>query len=254
MVQVGMGLRSGFLVLVGSLVGGILFSGYSHLFKCNPAINSNIGNGVGGTNAHVTASKPATAKPKLTLYEKLNTSEAATALAFWATMLSFASLAKAYLPSSTPELINPLIGGAMMAASQATSLLLTSNTLGASAAYSTFGSLFWKVFGRKSSGSETKINYTPIFFTSGVALGSYLFWHFTGGSAPAIPTFGPGVSDTKAIVGGLLMAFGARTAGGCTSGHGISGMATLSLASFISVAGMFGGGIVGALVFRALGI
>jgi hypothetical protein len=34
------------------------------------------------------------------------------------------------------------------------------------------------------------------------------------------------------FVGGLLMGYGARWAGGCTSGHGISGNASLSPASF----------------------
>lgn len=46
-----------------------------------------------------------------------------------------------------------------------------------------------------------------------------------------------------AIAGGLLMAFGARLAGGCTSGHGISGTMQLSVASWISVICFFIGGI-----------
>jgi len=43
--------------------------------------------------------------------------------------------------------------------------------------------------------------------------------------------------------GGVLMAFGARLAGGCTSGHGISGTMQLNLASWISVICFFIGGI-----------
>lgn len=39
------------------------------------------------------------------------------------------------------------------------------------------------------------------------------------------------------------MIFGSRLAGGCTSGHGISGMSQLSISSVISVAAMFAGGI-----------
>jgi uncharacterized membrane protein YedE/YeeE len=45
------------------------------------------------------------------------------------------------------------------------------------------------------------------------------------------------------LVGGATMVFGAALAGGCPSGHGISGMATLSLPSFVTVAAMFSGGI-----------
>ena len=46
-----------------------------------------------------------------------------------------------------------------------------------------------------------------------------------------------------AFVGGLLMAFGARLAGGCTSGHGISGTLQLSVGSWIAVICFFIGGI-----------
>lgn len=46
-----------------------------------------------------------------------------------------------------------------------------------------------------------------------------------------------------AFGGGLLMAFGARLAGGCTSGHGISGTMQLNPASWIAVICFFLGGI-----------
>jgi len=46
-----------------------------------------------------------------------------------------------------------------------------------------------------------------------------------------------------AIGGGGLMGFGARLAGGCTSGHGISGTMQLNVGSWISVMCFFIGGI-----------
>ena len=45
------------------------------------------------------------------------------------------------------------------------------------------------------------------------------------------------------IVGGLLIGFGARYAGGCTSGHAISGLSNLQLPSLIAVIGFFAGGL-----------
>ena len=45
------------------------------------------------------------------------------------------------------------------------------------------------------------------------------------------------------IAGGFLVGFGARWAGGCTSGHAISGLATMQLPSLIAVAGFFAGGL-----------
>lgn len=45
------------------------------------------------------------------------------------------------------------------------------------------------------------------------------------------------------IVGGFLVGFGTRYAGGCTSGHAISGLSDLQLASLIAVIGFFIGGL-----------
>lgn len=45
-------------------------------------------------------------------------------------------------------------------------------------------------------------------------------------------------------IGGLLVGFGSRYAGGCTSGHAISGLSDLQLPSLIAVIGFFMGGLV----------
>jgi uncharacterized membrane protein YedE/YeeE len=58
-----------------------------------------------------------------------------------------------------------------------------------------------------------------------------------------------------ALAGGILLGFGARWAGGCTSGHGISGSIQLSLASMITAACFFAGGIaVALLLYRVIGV
>ena len=46
------------------------------------------------------------------------------------------------------------------------------------------------------------------------------------------------------IIGGFLVGFGARYAGGCTSGHAISGLSDLQIPSLIAVIGFFIGGLV----------
>lgn len=45
-------------------------------------------------------------------------------------------------------------------------------------------------------------------------------------------------------IGGLLVGFGARYAGGCTSGHAISGISDLQVPSIIAVVGFFIGGLI----------
>jgi uncharacterized protein len=45
------------------------------------------------------------------------------------------------------------------------------------------------------------------------------------------------------VVGGFLVGFGTAYAGGCTSGHGISGLADRQLPSLLAVLGFFAGGL-----------
>ncbi|MDG3581215.1 YeeE/YedE family protein [Galbibacter pacificus] len=46
------------------------------------------------------------------------------------------------------------------------------------------------------------------------------------------------------LLGGFLVGFGSRYAGGCTSGHAISGLSNLQVPSLIAVIGFFIGGLV----------
>ncbi len=45
------------------------------------------------------------------------------------------------------------------------------------------------------------------------------------------------------VIGGMMVGFGTRYAGGCTSGHAISGLSNLQLPSLVSVIGFFIGGL-----------
>lgn len=53
-------------------------------------------------------------------------------------------------------------------------------------------------------------------------------------------------------IGGFLVGFGARYAGGCTSGHAISGLSNLQLPSLIAVIGFFIGGLIMVHIFYPL--
>lgn len=54
-----------------------------------------------------------------------------------------------------------------------------------------------------------------------------------------------------AFAGGFLIVFGARLAGGCTSGHIISGMSQLAVSSFIFAAAVFASGMGTARLIKA---
>ena len=54
------------------------------------------------------------------------------------------------------------------------------------------------------------------------------------------------------IVGGFLVGFGTAYAGGCTSGHAISGLADFQKASLVAVMGFFAGGLIATFVVLPL--
>ncbi|HEU4993333.1 MAG TPA: YeeE/YedE thiosulfate transporter family protein [Gemmatimonadaceae bacterium] len=85
----------------------------------------------------------------------------------------------------------------------------------------------------------------------GLLIGGFLasrVWR--GGSGGARPLEAVHARETTparryvdAFVGGFLILFGARLAGGCTSGHIISGMTQLAVSSTIFAAAVFAGGM-----------
>jgi len=50
------------------------------------------------------------------------------------------------------------------------------------------------------------------------------------------------------VVGGFLIGFGTAYAGGCTSGHGIAGLAAFQVPSLVAVIAFFAGGVFGTFV------
>jgi uncharacterized membrane protein YedE/YeeE len=86
-----------------------------------------------------------------------------------------------------------------------------------------------------------------IFYVLGAVLGGFI-------SAAASGTLGStvGVPAHHAFVGGFILYLGTRIGGGCTSGHGLSGMGLLSILSFIMIACTFGTAIVSGFLLRAV--
>lgn len=115
-------------------------------------------------------------------------------------------------------------------------------------------------------------------FIAGIVLGAVLVTQLLGTTTPAVT---PGTEDALGklgidvsglvpaelfswsslrtlrgviciVVGGFLVGFGTAYAGGCTSGHGITGLATLQLPSLVAVIGFFAGGLFATFVILPL--
>lgn len=92
-----------------------------------------------------------------------------------------------------------------------------------------------------------------VFFLLGLLL-SPLLWSLLVGT-PVVPPPGNSAwsSDWPALLlAGLLVGFGTRMANGCTSGHGVCGLARFSRRSLMAVLSFMGAGIVTVFVVRHL--
>jgi len=148
------------------------------------------------------------------------------------------------------------------------SLLLSNKAIGCSTAYVRTGGMIEKFLRGKQIKErkyfqkfEPKIDWEWM-LVIGIIIGSSLSAALSGQFEieiiPAIwsQTFGNNIflRLISAIIGGTLIGFGSRLAGGCTSGHGISGSLQLSVGSWLALALFFIGGIITSIsLFQLLG-
>ena len=86
------------------------------------------------------------------------------------------------------------------------------------------------------------------FLVVGLLIGGFLASRFAGAKADPAEHVHPNETTKNkryrdAFLGGVLIVFGARVAGGCTSGHIISGITQLSISGLLFAAGVFATGI-----------
>lgn len=158
---------------------------------------------------------------------------------------------------------SPYVAGGVIGLLQIPAFILLGTALGASSSYVTVAGSIAAFFdpaiaridyvARHLAGAK---NWWQVALVVGIALGAMLSarWSATtrhGTAAVWRSMLGPDadrIRPAMAFAGGFLMVFGARVADGCTSGHGISGMAQLAVGSTVAVAAMFAGGIAAAAV------
>jgi len=98
-------------------------------------------------------------------------------------------------------------------------------------------------------------------FLAGLVIGGFLSAAFGGGWQPTwalgmfdeVIAFGAAGKLVWMFTGGLFIGFGTRLAGGCTSGHGIFGLANFELPSLVATVSFMAGGIITTqLIYRVV--
>lgn len=159
---------------------------------------------------------------------------------------------------------SPYVAGILIGLLQVPAFLLIHTALGASSSYVTVGGYAASVVDPGIAGIDyvakhlaaTAKNWWQVALVVGVALGAFLSMKLSGARrapispvwARALGTSSPAARYLVAFLAGFVMLFGARLADGCTSGHGLSGMAQMAVSSTIAVAFMFIGGILTAFL------
>lgn len=91
---------------------------------------------------------------------------------------------------------------------------------------------------------------TNLAFVLGLLLGPVVYLLMLGGW----PTIEITAGWPLIVLSGLLVGFGTRMGSGCTSGHGVIGLARLSPRSIAAVATFLTAGVVAVAVLRGLGL
>ena len=161
---------------------------------------------------------------------------------------------------------SPYLVGALLGVLSWLTFYFSDKSIGASSFYATLAGMIGKLVAKKHTESLAYYKTNPpavnwefafvIAAVGGAFLAALSGGEITGQWLPPMweARFGEGTVGLRAAVaifGGILMAFGARLAGGCTSGHGISGTLQLSVGSWIAVGCFFIGGIAVAMLLFA---
>lgn len=113
--------------------------------------------------------------------------------------------------------------------------------------------LLSQVYDKHPELKSNKKNWWQVLLCCGAVLGSYLSSALHFSSFNVYDASVHGASPMIAFLGGVLLLLGAKTMRACTSGHGLSGMALMSVASIVATMCIFIGGIfTGVLVNRFL--
>ncbi|KAJ3204249.1 hypothetical protein HDU67_009692 [Dinochytrium kinnereticum] len=157
--------------------------------------------------------------------------------------------------SATSLAWDPITSGLGIGFVQLLSLIFTASSIGASSVFPYVGANVAAFFDKKIDENapfcKTFLQKSEtLFMAMGIVAGSAISAYVGGVSSSAIASsVGLNISPLRAVIGGVSLVYGSRIAGGCTSGHGLSGMAQLSPASFVTVASMFLGGFAASKAF-----
>jgi uncharacterized membrane protein YedE/YeeE len=144
--------------------------------------------------------------------------------------------------------------------------LLSDHPLGCSTAFARTSGMIEKLFrGNKVEEKTYFKKFAPVvtwegMLVLGIVIGAFISAKLSGSFQfrwvpprwQAMAGAAPWFRWLAALIGGVIMGFGARWAGGCTSGHGISGTLQLAVSSWLATICFFLGGVITAMLIAGI--
>ena len=209
-VQLAQGIPSAKLTAAGAVLGAKAYVKIEHLLAHTPEC----------------ADTPDFVARKTTISEAARLPELVVYVLFG---VAIAAVLRFSQTETTSSSVSPVFGGLLIGSAQAVSLLLSSSPLGASMVYEQLTRKIMQAF--QGDWTSLALPDRSINFSLGVIAGSTALMQRS--SAPGYFSADTSIPAVHAFVGGVVMAFGARLAGGCTSGHGLSGLSAMSFSSLV---------------------
>ncbi len=161
---------------------------------------------------------------------------------------------------------SPYIVGVLIGVLNIGALLVSKKPLGASTSFTKLGGMIYSLFDKKKvEATEYYKNKIPevdwgVMLVIGIVIGAFISSMLSGDfKLLTVPQmWSSEISDSfslrfsASLIGGLFLGIGSRWAGGCTSGHGISGTSMLSVISWVAAIGFFIGGIASAFLIYGM--
>lgn len=140
------------------------------------------------------------------------------------------------------------LGGGLVIGAGVALLFLAAGLIGG---ISTFYTAVWSFVSQRKFFQEARFTGSRgwrLVYAGGLALGAFV-WLAASGAAPVVTH----VTWWQLALGGFIAGFGARLSNGCTSGHGICGLASLQVPSLLAVLIFLATAVATAHAVRALG-
>ncbi|MBM3469084.1 MAG: lipocalin [Alphaproteobacteria bacterium] len=158
---------------------------------------------------------------------------------------------------------SPYFAGIIIGSLQIPVFIYMKSSLGTSSSFGAVACFFNSLWSSSSQSQTCLPTFKPLLqigIVVGIFLGAYISSTLSNTRRSSISPVWPILLNSQSVfkrfmlafLGGFFLLFGARIANGCTSGNGISGLALLSIGSYVVITSMFVSGMIVSFFYKKI--